>query len=133
MKLFSCCALVCACLWLAGCESGVTGPSLAASLSNVNLRPTVENQPLAENVCCCYITGSVTNNSSVTVHAELLFDAKNASGTRLGTGISIIPSLLPGATESFTAVGITEPCRNLNLGQIIDDKVIKLKGIWEPT
>ncbi len=139
MKLANACArlaavmlVVLAGVFVVGCQSGVTGPSLAATVQGVTLQPTVAGLVGGENVCCCHIRGSVTNQSSVAVHAELLFEAKGTSGQALGTAIVMEQSIQPGATRSFLAVGITAACREVSLSQVVADKQIRLKGLWEP-
>lgn len=116
----------------AGCQSGVVGPSLTATVQGVTLQPTVAGLVGGENVCCCHIRGTVTNQSTVAVHAELLFPAKAADGQALGTGIVMETDIQPGATRAFVAVGITAACRDVVLTQIVADKQIRLKGLWAP-
>ena len=101
-------------------------------VQGVTLQPTVAGLVGGENVCCCHIRGSVTNQSSVAVHAELLFEAKGTSGQAIGTAIVMEQSIQPGATRSFLAVGITAACREVSLSQVVADKQIRLKGLWEP-
>lgn len=115
-----------------GCQSGVVGPSLTATVQGVTLQPTVAGLVGGENVCCCHIRGTVTNQSTVAVHAELLFPAKGTDGSALGTGIIMETDIQPGATRAFVAVGITAACRDVSLAQIVADKQIRLKGLWAP-
>ena len=74
----------------------------------------------------------MTNTSSVAVHVELLFPATGADGRELGTATDIEQSLAPGATRQFRAVGITAACREVSLSQVLADKSIRLKGLWDP-
>jgi hypothetical protein len=37
-----------------------------------------------------------------------------------------------GATRSFLAVGITAACKDVNLTQVMADRIVRLKGLWEP-
>jgi len=117
---------------MAGCQNGVVGPSLSATVQNVSLQPTVAGLQGGQNVCCCHLAGQVTNTSTVPVHAELLFEAKAANGDRLGTAIDIEQNVAAGATRSFLAVGITAACKDVILSQVLADKRIRLKGLWEP-
>jgi len=119
-------------VFMAGCQSGVAGPSLAATVQAVTLQPTVVGLVGGENVCCCHIRGTVTNQSSVAVHAELLFPARGSDGRALGTGLVMEQDIQPGATRAFLAVGITAACRDVSLSQVVADKQIRLKGLWEP-
>src|SRR5687768_97131 len=102
---------------MASCQNGVVGPSLAATVQNVSLQPTVAGLVGGENVCCCHLAGQVTNLSSVAVHAELLFPARTTNGQPAGTALNIQPNVPAGATRSFLAVGITSACRDLSLNQ----------------
>jgi hypothetical protein len=117
---------------MAGCQNGVTGPSLSASVQNVSLQPTVAGLQGGENVCCCHLAGQLTNGSSVPVHAELIFPAKGANGENLGTALNILEDVPAGATRSFLAVGITAACKDVRLSQIVADKQIRLKGLFFP-
>jgi len=117
---------------LVGCQSGVTGPSLSATVQSVALQPTVAGLVGGENVCCCHIRGTVTNQSSVAIDAELLFPARTSDGRALGTGIIMEANIPPGATRAFVAVGITAACREVNLTQVVADKQVRLKGLWQP-
>jgi len=117
---------------LAGCQNGVTGPSLTATVQNVSLQPTVVGLDGGQNVCCCHVRGQVTNSSSVTVHAELYFPAKATNGDALGTARDIQRDLTAGASRSFLAVGISAACKDVNLSQILTDMLVRVKGIWEP-
>lgn len=116
-----------------GCQSGEVGPTLSATVTNVVLQPTVAGLVGGENVCCCHIRGVVTNTSPVTVHAELQFPARGRAGEPLGTGIDLQLDLAPGASRPFLAVGITSACKDVTLSQIVADKQIKLKGLWQPS
>ncbi len=125
-------ALTCALVLVAGCQSGVTGPSLSATVQNLSLQPTVAGLEGGQNVCCCHLAGQVTNTSSVAIHAELLFPAKGPTGQNLGTALEIVRDLPAGATRSFLAVGISSACRDVSLAQVVADKLVRIKGLWEP-
>ena len=64
-----------------GCQNGVTGPSLSATVQNVRLNPTVAGVQGGENVCCCHVIGSVTNTSSITVSATIEPQVGTEGGT----------------------------------------------------
>jgi hypothetical protein len=125
-------ALVLAGALMAGCQQGVTGPSLSATVQNVSLQPTVAGLEGGQNVCCCHVAGQVTNTSSVPVHAELLFTAKGPNGLLVGTALTIQRDVPARATRTFLAVGIFAACKDISLSQIVADKLVRLKGLWEP-
>ena len=117
---------------MAACQNGVTGPSLSATVQNLSSQRTVAGLVGGENVCCCHIAGQLTNTSSIGVHAEVLFTARNSSGQAVGTALNIQRDVAAGASRSFLAVGIAAACKDVSLAQINQDKVIRLKGLWEP-
>lgn len=117
----------------AGCQNGVTGPSLSATVTNVTLQPTVAGLEGGANVCCCHLVGQLTNTSGIAVDAELDFPAKTADGQVVGTATNILSNVPAGATVPFLAVGIPAACSSLSLNQILADQVIKLKGLWTPS
>lgn len=117
---------------MAGCQSGVVGPSLSADIQNVRLQPTVAGLVGGENVCCCHIVGELRNTSSIAVDAELLFPAKAPDGQPLGTGLNIQTNVPPGGSRVFLAVGITAACKDVRLSQVVADSEIRLKGLFQP-
>jgi hypothetical protein len=125
-------AIAIAGITFAGCQNGVTGPSLSANFSNVSLQPTVAGLEGGQNVCCCHLVGRVTNTSTISVDAELRFTAKGADGRLLGTASDIVVDLPSGATRQFIAVGLTTPCKDISLSQVVADGAIRLKGLWLP-
>lgn len=125
-------AIAIAGITFAGCQNGVTGPSLSANFSNVTLQPTVTGLEGGVNVCCCHLVGRVTNTSTISVDAELRFTAKGGDGRILGTASDIIVDIPSGATRQFLAVGLTSPCKDISLSQVVADGAIRLKGLWLP-
>lgn len=118
---------------IAGCQNGVTGPSLSATYHDVTLQPTVVGVEGGANVCCCHLAGKFTNTSSIAVDVELRFLAKDKNGQQVGTGEAVLNDVPAGATQSFLAVGIPAPCSSLSLNQILADGSIRLKGLFTPT
>jgi hypothetical protein len=116
----------------AGCQNGVTGPSLSATFQQVSLQPTVAGLEGGANVCCCHLAGKFTNTSSISVDAELRFPAKDKNGQLIGQGEDLLTNVPSGATQSFLAVGIPAPCSSLTLSQILADGSIRLKGLFTP-
>ncbi len=117
---------------IAGCQNGVTGPSLSATYHDVSLQQTVVGVDGGANVCCCHLAGKFTNTSSISVDAELRFVAKDKNGQQVGTGEAVLNNVPAGATQSFLAVGIPAPCSSLTLSQILADGSIRLKGLFIP-
>lgn len=93
---------------LAAC-SHTTGPSLSVSIEGRTLVPssTVANKA---SLCCCRVTGTVKNNSSVAVNVEVRFHAKDASGNNLGTALDWVTDIAAGGSKAFNAPGITAVC-----------------------
>jgi hypothetical protein len=125
-------AVTAAGLLSAGCQNGVTGPSLSSNFSQVTFVPTVAGLQGGENVCCCHLSGRFTNTSSIAVDAELRFPAKDKSGVLVGQGEDLLTNVPSGASRSFLAVGITAPCASLTMSQILADGTIRLKGMFVP-
>jgi hypothetical protein len=114
------------------CQNGVVGPSLSATVKSLALQPTVAGLDGGENVCCCHITGQVTNTSTVGEHIVVAFPAKDAAGQPLGSASAIVRDVPAGATRPFQAVGIAARCSSLSLSQIVTDQRMKVYGLWEP-
>jgi hypothetical protein len=114
------------------CQDGVVGPSLSATVKNVALQPTVAGLEGGENVCCCHITGQVTNTSTVGEHIVVAFTAKDGAGQSLGAASAIVRDVPSGGSRPFEAVGIAAKCSALTLSQIVSDQRVKVYGLWEP-
>lgn len=127
-------ALVCA--LVIGCQNGVSGPSLTATTASLSLVPTMTEGTELEanrNICCCHVTGTVTNGSSVPVNIELRFPAKSKqTGEQVGMGLDLQKSMAAGGTRSFVAVGIYAACNSLDLAQIQRDQIVNVRGLWSP-
>jgi hypothetical protein len=123
-------------LLLAGCQNGVSGPSLTAATSAVTLMPSLGSVPDLEankNTCCCHVTGTVKNTSGIEVHVELKFPATNRqTGQPAGTALTILRNIGPGASRDFSAIGIYAPCNALDRDQVVRDQIVNIKGLWEP-
>ncbi|HET7293929.1 MAG TPA: hypothetical protein VFM88_16000 [Vicinamibacteria bacterium] len=90
------------------CRSHETGPALSIEVEGETLVPS-SSEPNASSLCCCRVRGTVRNTSSITIHANLNFDAGGAAGP-LGTALDWVPNIAPGAGAPFVAVGISAPC-----------------------
>lgn len=93
---------------LTSCRSHETGPSLSVVVEGETLVPS-SSVANAASVCCCRVRGAVRNTSSITVHVNVIFDARGAAGL-VGTAIDWVQDLAPSAEKPFDAVGILVPC-----------------------
>jgi hypothetical protein len=117
---------------LVSCETVPAGPSL----SNVTFTPSIQTatgwkasqkptvldvnmKALDPTVCCCHVTGTITNGNSVPVHVILTFAAMTAQNTGVGAvpGATAPPQIvyfekdLPaGASDTIEAPGFLFPC-----------------------
>jgi hypothetical protein len=113
-----------------GCQNGVTGPSLSASIQTLALVPTV-SAPSSQNICCCHVVGTVKNTASINEHVQLQFPAKTA-GSEVGRAVVLERDLAPGAVRSFEAPGLMVPCGTLDPKQVLADAVVRPIGLWQP-
>jgi len=104
---------------LAAC-SHVTGPSLTVTVVSRTLEPssTVAN---ASALCCCRVRGTIKNTSSITVNVDVRFRAKDRSGNSVGTALDWVPTIAPGETKSYDAVGFTVVCSTIDQSTIVND------------
>jgi predicted small secreted protein len=121
-----------------GCQNGVVGPSLTATIQTISLSPTFPFTPgdatgeqAARNICCCLVVGTVQNTSSVAAHIELRFPA-TSQGQNVGTAIDLEQNVPSQAVRAFTAVGIQAACNTLSLSQITADQRVRVIGLWAP-
>jgi hypothetical protein len=131
-RLLAALVLASASAFALACQSGTVGPSLTATVQNLKLEPTVVGVQANQNVCCCNVTGEVTNTSSVGVHVQLVFPATAGDGRALGAAVSIERDLAQSARRAFLAVGIQAACKDVSLAQIDADKRVQVFGLWEP-
>ncbi len=85
------------------------GPSLSVDVESERLVST-SSLPNAASLCCCRVRGNVRNTSSISVHVNLNFEARDPGDASLGTAIDWVPNLAPGASAPFDAAGILAPC-----------------------
>ena len=95
-------------LWLAACGGTPAGPSISnVVLRNVALQPTADNP----NLCCCHVTGTAENGTSVPVHMTIKFSALD--GVRdepIATIVAFVSDLEPRSTRAIDAPGFIVPC-----------------------
>jgi hypothetical protein len=113
-----------------GCQNGVTGPSLSASIQTLSLVPTV-NAPYSQNICCCHVVGTVKNTGTITEHVQLQFPAKTG-GTEVGRAVVLVNDVLSGTVRNFEAPGLMVACSTIDPKQVLADAVIRPIGLWEP-
>ena len=86
-----------------------TGPSLSAVLESQSLSPTMPGDTTGAR-CCCRVTGTVRNTSSVGAHISLRFRANDRSGKDIGTAVDLVANVKPGEARPYDAAGILVPC-----------------------
>jgi hypothetical protein len=106
--------------FLFACESVSVGPSL----SQVTFSPAIDTPGgwrLAQKatitdptVCCCHVTGNVTNHNSVPLHVTITFAAMDTHSLQLGRTVQFVPDLQPGATQSVEVSGFLLSCASID-------------------
>lgn len=120
-------ASVCA---LAACEGTPAGPSLAdVPLTNVALRPTLAGDA---TLCCCHVTGVLTNNNTVPVDVTLKFAAFQTptSPDPFASILYFVEDLQSGARHNVDAAGFLVPCSAIN-PQLLR-KEVSVRGVAFP-
>lgn len=123
--------------WLLGsCETVPAGPSL----SNVTFAPAIESPagwrssqlPTIKDlrgapdptVCCCHVTGTITNGNSVPIHVLIRFAAIDVLSQQIGQIVFFERDLQPGVSQRIDgppdpnhvdgAPGFLLPCRSID-------------------
>jgi hypothetical protein len=124
----------CVCAWVLvssalvlSCSTVPNGPSLTnvtfspaineTTVWKAQQRPTViglDGKP-DPTVCCCHITGTITNRNSVPVYALVQFAAVAPNGDQLSRSLFYAPDLRPGQTTTIEAPPASADCL-LNAG-----------------
>jgi hypothetical protein len=101
----------------ASCDH-VAGPELSAEIETQVLVPTAteeEADPLEPSaICCCRVTGSVRNTSSIPINVSLRFNGYNVDGGAVGTAVAYVENIPAGGTGSYSAAGIFSACDRLS-------------------
>jgi len=97
----------------ASCDH-VAGPELSAEIVSQDLLPTATIEEAApfepSAICCCRVTGSVRNTSSIPVNVSLRFNGFNLDGGAVGTAVAYVENIPPGGSGAYTAAGIFSAC-----------------------
>jgi hypothetical protein len=111
-------------MWLVACSTVPNGPSL----SNVSFSPAIndpaiwkqQQQPtvvglngqLDPTVCCCHITGTISNHNSVPVYALITFAAMGDSSQSMELSRTLFysPDLLAGQSQPIMAPPASAEC-----------------------
>jgi hypothetical protein len=106
------------------------GPSLSYRIENHLLVPTSDSTDVTNvnAVCCCRVTGRITNTSTIPVHLSIRYKAVTNAGADPGTAQDFLENVAAGETREFDAPGILEACANVR--QITPDVVVI--GLFEP-
>lgn len=115
----------------ASCDH-VAGPELSAEIVSQNLVPTAteeEAEPFEPSaICCCRVTGTVRNTSSIPVNVSLRFNGYNVDGGAVGTAVAYVENIPAGGTGSYEAAGIFSSCDRLSR---VDASQFVI-GVFEP-
>lgn len=107
------------------CQELPVGPSLQDfDLTGIRGTPTTGNASL----CCCHVTGTARNRTSVPLHATIQFTGFDAGNARISTILYFIPDLAPGSSANIDAPGFIVPCSAISRF----DWEVKVRGITYP-
>jgi hypothetical protein len=91
----------------AACQELPVGPSLQDfDLTDIKGTPTTGNATL----CCCRVTGTARNRTTVPLHATIQFAGLDSAGREISKILYFIQDLAPGATSAIDAPGFVVPC-----------------------
>jgi hypothetical protein len=92
--------------------SQVTGPSLTVSIESRQLTPSSTTVANPDTICCCHVTGTVKNTSSIPVHVDIRFHVKDSSGSEF-TALDWVRDIPAGGSKPYDAAGIIAPCKQV--------------------
>jgi hypothetical protein len=118
--------LVCAgTLAVAGCQPLPSGPSLTAfELSGITGRPTIGDRLL----CCCHVSGTATNRTTVPLHATITFSGFDARDQEISKIVYFMQDMAPGQSRQVDAPGFIVPCAAISRFSW----EVKVRGITYP-
>jgi hypothetical protein len=109
----------------------ITGPSLTAVIERRDLVPTSTSTAVdPSSICCCKVTGTIRNTSSVPVNISFRFVATNKDGKNVGTAVDWQANVDVNATRNFTADGIYEACSRVPKDKVVDNVLVI--GLYSP-
>lgn len=113
-------------LSLTACSGYDVGPSLPVDVQIQSLKPTIGDAAR----CCCHVTGSVTNQSTVPVHVTIRFAAYGETGTEpFARILYFIRDMQPNEQQFFDASGLVFACADIGRVEIDD---IDVTGVSFP-
>jgi hypothetical protein len=121
-------------VFLTTCKGFETGPDLSAQITDVELLPTTGNA----DICCCRVTGSITNTSEVPIHATIKFAAFESDDAvePFSRILHFMRDLQPGEPQRFLtqnnggegASGFLVPCSRIKVLK----REVDVNGLWSP-
>jgi hypothetical protein len=103
------------------------GPSLDVAVQNPTLQPTAGSP----TVCCCRVTGSLANRSTVPVHVDVAFNSYVAGDPKPnGRALDFVENMQPGETRNFTAVGFVQSCSSISKWEQVQP--LNVRAVWLP-
>jgi len=108
-----------------GCQALPTGPSLTAfELAGISGRPTIGDRLL----CCCHVSGTATNRTTVPIHATIQFSGFDARDQEISKILYFMQDMAPGQSRQIDAPGFIVPCAAISRFSW----EIKVRGITYP-
>jgi hypothetical protein len=104
------------------------GPSLQVEVRDTVLSATTGDSSL----CCCWVSGTAENLSTVPIHATLKFKAYRSSGSgeeEIASAVDFLKDLQPGENRPFDASGLLVPCSNIDRFELVE---LDIRGVWFP-
>ena len=109
------------------CSSYEVGPSLPVDVQIQGLRATTGDTAR----CCCHVTGTVVNQSTVSVHVTIRFGAFRGSEVDpFARILYFIRDMEPNETQFFEASGFVYSCSDIDRVEIDD---VDVTGIVFPS
>jgi len=121
------CLVVVAILGLFSCSSFETGPSLPVDVQIQGVRATTGDTAR----CCCHVTGTIVNQSTVPVHVTVRFGAfRGADVDPFARILYFVRDMQPNESQFFEAKGFVYSCSEIDRVEIDD---VDVTGIVFPS